>query len=223
MDLNNIDKLVQNQEVDKETTQQMDAYTMALMQVIHSDQTGGSMVEMLKSAPPEQSIPMAAMEANNLVESALKNQGVEPKDEVKMAGAIYLVSDLAELGNAAQIWDKPVDKEVMPSLFQETLTKYIHKGLADGSIDPVELQAQTEPLLNDTQKEVGVTSAAALGLPTSPTADMGIDEYTRRQTKPLEDENKKLKGMLQKGQMQAQAQQGQPQGGPQGQPQGGAR
>jgi hypothetical protein len=196
MNLDQVDQMVQGKEVDPETQAQIDAYIMTLMQVIHSDETGGSMVELLKAAPPEQSVPQAALEANGLVENIMSKKGKKPKDEVKMAGMIYLTADLVELGNAANAWEQPVPEDQVVPLFQNTLQKYIHKGLKDGSIDPIELQAQTEPLLNEKQMSIGAQSASALGLPASPTAEMGIDAYAQKKRAPLEKENAKLKSLL---------------------------
>lgn len=197
MNLGNVDKLIQGQEVDEETQHQMDAYIMTLMNIVHSDQTGNSMVELLKAGPPEQSVPQASLEANAIVEKALKGKGIEPKDEVKMAGAMYLAADLTELGNSSGAWEQPVeDPQAVIGYFQSTLQKYVHKGIKEGTIDPVELQAQTEPMLNEQQLAVGIKGAEALELPPSPTASMGMDEYAKRKSAPMEEENQKLKGLL---------------------------
>lgn len=184
------------EDLSPELKEKMDVYIMALMHIVHSDKTAGGIVEMLKSAPPDKSIPFTSIEVNKLVEKSLDAKGKKVDDSIKMAGAMYLTADLMEVGNATKSWDTPVSEEQLPTFFQTTLTEYIKQGVKGGSIDPVELQAQTEPLLNDKQRKVGTTAAASMGLPHSPTAEMGIDASIQKKTRPLEEENKKLKGIL---------------------------
>lgn len=194
--VDNAMKMMQGEEVAPELQEKMDAYTTALMHIVHSDKTHNGVVEMLKSAPPEKSIPFAAIEVNKLVEQSLGSKGKKVDDSVKMAGALYLTADLMELGNATKAWETPVKEDQFTQLFQETLQSYVHGGLKDGSIDPVELQAQTEPILNEQQRQAGTTVASSMQLPDSPTAEMGMDKVIGDRTKPLEQENKKLKGLL---------------------------
>ncbi len=188
----------QEQKVDPKLQKQMDSYIAALMYSMHNPKTSGNVIEMLKSAPPEQSIPYTAMQLNSQIEQSFsKKMGGKVADEVKLAGAMYLASDLSELGNAAKLWEKPVSEQDVPKMFQGIVTKYIHQGLKDGSIDPIKLQADTEPLLNDKQRQIGQTLQKEIGLPDQPTESMGVDMYLKKKITPIEQENQKLKGMLQ--------------------------
>lgn len=213
MELQKATDLVEGKEVDPKLQKEMDHYVTALMYVMHNPKTADSVVEMLKSAPPEESIPYTALHLNKQVEQsyAKKNKG-PVKDEVKLAGAMYLASDLSELGTVAKVWDRPVNKEEYPNMFSSIVSKYIHNGLADGSIDPIKLQADTEPLLNEKQREIGGTIQRELGLPDKPTASMGMDMYAQKKTAPLQKENQELKARLSE-QQQLQQQQQQQQGG----------
>lgn len=196
------------QEVDPKTQQEMDKYVASLMYVMHNPKTNKNVVDMLGSGPPEQSIPSTALYINDTVEKTFSKKTQSPvKDEVKLHGAMYLASDLAQLGNAAGIWDTQVDDQKVPVLFQKIVSKYIHKGIKEGTLDPIKLQADTEPLLNDEQRSIGSQLQGKLGLPNEPTASMGIDTLIKNKTKPIEDENAKLKATLAQ-QQQAQQQQG---------------
>ena len=193
------------QEVDPRTQKEMDSYVASLMYVMHNPKTNKNVVDMLGSGPPEQSIPATAMYINDAVEKTFSKKIQGPvRDEVKLHGAIYLASDLSELGNAARVWEEPVTEQKLPSLFQSIVSKYVHKGLKEGTIDPIKLQADTEPILNEQQRAIGSRIQQELGLPGEPTASMGIDTLIRNKTKPMEDENAKLKATLaQQQQMQA--------------------
>jgi hypothetical protein len=171
---------------------------------------------MLGSGPPEQSLPFTALQVNSLVEGGVKEkQGSDIDTTVKVAGAIYLVADLIEIGNASAGWG--ITEEQATPLLQETMKQYIHQGIRDGSIDPVALQQDTEPLLNEAQRDVGMQLSGELGMSDGPTAQMGIQKITSDKMAPLEKENKMLKGQLKGGQGQGQVA---PQGQPQPQPQG---
>lgn len=201
-------------DVDPKLKASMEDYTAVLMNVIHSPETNGSVVEMLSGGPAQESIPFTANQVNDMVlQSIAKKQGAKkPEDAVLMAGAIYLVTDLAELGNAADVFEQPVGEQDMAPLLQKTMQSYIQKGLKDGTIDPVQLQTDTEPYLNEEQRGVGLMMGNELGQPTEPTAGMANDQIVQKKVAPLEKENAALKqksGALQKAQGQAAVGQGQ--------------
>lgn len=207
-------KLMSGEQVPPKLKHEMDSYVAALMHIVHNSKTADNVVNMLKAAPPEESIPTVALQVNAEVEKAFAAKKQEKvSDSVKIAGAIYLASDLTELGNVSKAWDTPISEQDVPKMFQSIVSKYIHNGLKDGSIDPIQLQKDTEPILNEQQKQVGQTIQQKLGLPEQPTASMGVDTYVQKKTAPLEKENTQLKSLLQKQQMAQAAQQQQQQGG----------
>ena len=201
-----VEQMEGQQQVDPKLQKEMDKYVASLMYVMHNPKTSKNVLDMLGSGDPEQSIPATALYLNETVEKAFakKTQGAV-KDEVKLHGAMYLASDLSELGNAAKVWEQPVAEDKVPIMFQKIVSKYIHKGLKEGTLDPIKLQADTEPLLNEQQRAIGSRVQQELGLPNEPTASMGIDTLIRNKTKPMEDENAKLKATLAQ-QQQASAQ-----------------
>lgn len=184
------------EDVSPQLKKQMDSYIISLMHVIHNQQTSKSVVETLRSAPPEESIPATAIQLNSMVEPTFQKKFGKIDDSVKIAGALYAVSDLVELGNVSGSFQQEVSKDQVVPLFQKTVSKYVHMGLADGSIDPIKLQMDAEPLLNDKQKQIGSTIQKELGLPDQPTLSMGIDTITKSKTKPLEQENQKLRSLI---------------------------
>lgn len=184
-------------DITPELQHKMDTYNAALMQIMHNPKTSKSVVEMLKSAPPEQSIPSVALQLTDTVSKSFEKKGTKVEDSVKLCGAMYLVSDLSEIGNTAGLWDKEVTSDQIGPLLTKVLTRYIHSGLRDKSIDPVQLQEQAQDLFSDKQKEIGGTIQKKLGLPDEPTVSMGVDAYTQKKTAPLEQENAQLKQQLQ--------------------------
>lgn len=184
-------------DITPELQHKMDTYNAALMQIMHNPKTSKSVVEMLKSAPPEQSITSVALQLTDTVSKSFEKKGTKVEDSVKLCGAMYLVSDLSEIGNTAGLWDKEVTSDQIGPLLTKVLTRYIHSGLRDRSIDPVQLQEQAQDLFSDKQKEIGGTIQKKLGLPDEPTVSMGVDAYTQKKTAPLEQENAQLKQQLQ--------------------------
>lgn len=184
-------------DITPELQHKMDTYNAALMQIMHNPKTSKSVVEMLKSAPPEQSITSVALQLTDTVSKSFEKKGTKVEDSVKLCGAMYLVSDLSEIGNTAGLWDKEVTSDQIGPLLTKVLTRYIHSGLRDKSIDPVQLQEQAQDLFSDKQKEIGGTIQKKLGLPDEPTVSMGVDAYTQKKTAPLEQENAQLKQQLQ--------------------------
>lgn len=192
-------------EVTPEMQAKSDAYVTTLMHMMHNPKTAKSVQDMLKAAPPEQSIPSVTLQLNQAAEGSF-SKGGKLEDQVKLTGAMYTVLDLAEIGNTGNLWGKKLGEKDIQVCLQEVLTRYIHSGLKDGSIDPIELQAEAEKLFNDKQKEVGSSIQKEAGLPDAPTTSMGIDTYTKNKTKPLEQENQELRRLIQQ-QQQAQVQQ----------------
>lgn len=182
-------------EVDPQTQKEIDLVQASLMQLIHSPETASSVMEELKSGPPEMTIPVIANSRMEMLKSD-PNLEKEISPEAIIAGGLYAVVDLSILGNEAGIWEEPVNEQKMMEIFQDTGSKYIHKGLRDGRIDPIELQSSSELLFNDKQRQAGGMVAQEIGLPSQPTAGMGVDRIIQDTTKPLEEENQKLKGLL---------------------------
>ena len=189
----------QPKELDKETQ----AYISAMMKMLHDRQSSPQIVQMLKESPPEESIPAVALTLNDNFESQLKSQGKQPKLETLLIAGTYLVADLVEIGNAAQAFE--VTEDQVPMLLQSTMQKYIERGLKDGSIDPVELQAAVEPLMGEEHKAAGIMMAEDNGLPMEANQRTAMEAYGRqremaannRNAAKMAQEQQKQKGMMQ--------------------------
>lgn len=183
-------------------TQQDQAYINGLMKMLHSPKTGGKVVEMLKSAPPEKSIPQAAMMINGQFEAMLGEKGQKASLETRLMGGVYLVSDLVEIGDAAAAWEQPLDPENdLPLLLEGTIQMYIEKGLADGTIDPIELQQKVEPLMSDEHRQLGLEAANMTGIPTEPDQSTAMEAYASQRERKVMDKASNQQANSQRSQM----------------------
>lgn len=149
---------------------EIDVYSTAAMKMMHDKATQPAVINMLRSAPVDQSIPATAMQINAQLEKSMK-----PKKDVVLAGSVMLVSDLFELVAAAGIAPQATEDEIK-GIYPDTLQKYIHEGLKNKTIDPIELQKSVEGLMSDEQKQLGSEIAGEQGLPSSPTAGMAANK-----------------------------------------------
>jgi len=152
-------------EVTPEQEQKTNAYVQGLSRLLHSKDTKPQIYEMLKVGDPMSTIPQTALTINDQMESAFKQKGTEPDLDTLIAGAQFLISDLIEIGNAGGFFElNKEDPQVMGPLLTNTMQPWIEKHLADGSLDPVELQEKVEPLMAPKSIESGQQVAADNGL-----------------------------------------------------------
>lgn len=166
-------------EVDPQLEQETNAYITGLMKVLHSKETSRSVLDMLSSGPPEQSIPSTALLVNAQMEDAARSKGKPPSLEVLLNAGVYLTQDLIEIGNAAGIFEV-ADEEQVGGLIKGTLQAYIEKGLKDKTIDPVELQEKVEPLMDEMQSAAGLEAAGATGIPAKPDQMTAMEQYATK-------------------------------------------
>jgi hypothetical protein len=159
-----------------ELSQADQAYISGLMKLLHSKDTAPHVEEMLKSGPPEQTIPATALQINGQMEEAA---GQKPPLETALIAGVYLVQDLIEIGNAAGYFELQ-DPEQMKPILQTTMQQYIEAGLQDGTIDPVELQEKVEPLMDEEQRATGMQAAELTGIPKAPTQETAMSAYGRQ-------------------------------------------
>ena len=181
-----------------------DVYLTGLSQLLYDGKTKGKVVESLKSASPEKSIPNTAIVLNEQMEKQVSSKGKPPTLATKINANLFLVSELVEMGNAAGIF--VMNQEEMVGVFQATLQQYIHKGIKEKTIDPMELQDAMEGLMTPEQKQQGLQAAQEIGVPQEAGVGQAMEKYAGDK---LHKQEQKHKGMLQK--MQQQQQQGQPQ------------
>ena len=170
-------------------------YKTVVTKVMHGKENRDNVLNLLRSyKDPELAVPEVAKLVVQHADSLMKTKA---PNEYKLGLSGYIISDLIEIGTAAKIWP-PVDPDEAKAIYVDTVQDHIHQGLKDGTIDPIELQKQTEPMMNEQQKQYGMAMGQANGV--NPVVD------PRATTRVLLDTQKK---QMEKQQQQQQ----QPQGG----------
>lgn len=171
-----------NPKVQKEA----EAYITGLSKMLHSKETSRQVVGMLEAGDPQVTVPETALQVNSMMEQSVKKK---PSLDVLVNAGAFLVSDLIEIGNAAGIFEITEPEQIEPIL-KSTMQTYIEKGLADGSIDPVELQNMAEPMMDEEHRAAGLEGAEMFGVPTEANETTAMSVYGAQQ---------KRKGMMQGG------------------------
>ncbi|RLF65920.1 MAG: hypothetical protein DRN30_03095 [Thermoplasmata archaeon] len=186
----------------KQKMDQLDSYVAMVMKLIHNEEARPAVLEMLRADPdPMVSIPGAANTIGTKISKSITDRGAKAAQDVEIASFQFMVNDLAQLADSEQIYAEPVaTEEKIGGLMQASMQKYIETGLASRSIDPIQLQRETEMLMNEQQKEVGMGYAPE-GMPTEPTTQMAANQETdaavykeRQKTEAAQDQVSALEG-----------------------------
>lgn len=169
----------EEQKIDPKIQREAEAYILGLSKMLHSKNTSPKVQEMLKAGDPQETIPEVAMLVNDQMEQAATKGGKKPSLDTLVAASQFLVGDLIEIGNASGAFKLESEDEVAMVL-QNTMQKYIEKGLADGSLDPIELQKKTEPLMSEEHRNAGLRGAEASGVPTEPSQMTAMEAYAKQ-------------------------------------------
>jgi len=170
-----IQKEAKGQELPPRLKKEMSGYKTILTKLMHSPKKQEVTMELLSAGPPQISVPNAALTINQEAEMIMEKKGIKISQASKLAGSVFLVSDLIELGNASGVFgQETVDEQEAQLIYQDTLQDYIQRGLKDKTIDPMELQQQVEPLMTQEQKAVGMKFAQGTGVPMKPTSQQVI-------------------------------------------------
>lgn len=159
-----------------EFSQADQAYLAGLMKLLHSKETAPQVDAMLQSAPPEKSVPQAAMVLNDQMEMAVTEKSWKPTLDTLFAAGAFLVNELITIGNTGGFF-KVESEEQAKLIFETTFKSYITKGLKDGSIDPVELQAKVEPLMTESQRTTGLKAAYLTNTKMEPDQQTVMESY----------------------------------------------
>lgn len=170
--------------IDPKLEKEAQAYVSGLSNMIHSKGTRNQVYEILKSGPPESSIPQASLLVNGQMEKAISAKGSKPSLDVLLVAGVYLVHEMVEIGDAGGFFK--VNEEQLASITQDTMQQYITKGLEDGSIDPVELQKAVEPLMNEEQKTMGLEAGEAMGVPPKAGQSAAMEQYASGRVRDVE-------------------------------------
>lgn len=132
-------------------------YKIILMDMTHRKEVRDEVIKILKSSPdPLITVPTAAMTVNDNARRALKQSGVEVKEDVQIIASQFLISDLIELGTASGAFEKP-DEGDIKAIVEDTYSQYVERGLKDRSIDPIQLQLEAEKFMDQDQLTAGLT------------------------------------------------------------------
>lgn len=162
-------------EASPEMQKKGEAYNMGLMNLVYSKGTKDAVYQILQSGEPSKTIPEAATLINSRMKEAVQQKGKDVDLATRVQGVVFTTMELANLGTAAGFFKLTEDD--MPQIVQESLKKYIHMGLKDGSIDPIEAQQAAESLMTEEEKAKGRQIAAQQGYPTEPGVSAAMEKY----------------------------------------------
>jgi hypothetical protein len=166
---------------DPKLNKEVDAYSSGLINLIYSRETNGQIYEILKSAPPEVSIPKATLLVNDVMEKKLQEKGQKPSLDVLLNSGILLIKELIDIGLAGGFFE--LEKEEVMPILQDTMQQYIEKGLKDGSIDPIELQQATEKIMPEDMKQQALQEGSRIGMPQQPGVGAAMEMYANERVK----------------------------------------
>lgn len=183
----------EGQEMDPKVAKQLESYVMILMNIIHGKESAGMVMDVLKSgadeegaeADPFNTVPQAAMAINDMALQITSSEGIDINFSTQLGGSAYLIPDLLELGVAANLWEE-LSEEDVAAVFEDTLEMVITRGLKDGSIDPIQLQLDVEPLMSKNQKSAGDAFASELGLESEPSQQAMSDQHANSRVRKAE-------------------------------------
>ena len=163
---------------------QLDNYSDNATLAVYSKKTQPTVLNLLQSGNgPVDGLSRAAFFVHNQLEGGLRQKGEHMTYQTLFFGAAHLVSELSVLAEAAKIFTL-TPQERMDG-FKGAIKMYFEAGLkifkeqgrnAPGAIDPVILQKEIEPLLNDKQREMGMRMAEKEGLSKTPPGPVSMQQ-----------------------------------------------
>lgn len=189
------------QDASPEMKREIEAYSSGLINMVYDKKTSAEVYEMLKSAPPEQSIPHATLTINSRMEEAIRGAGQKPKLGVILNANMALIQELLTVGTEGGFFE--VAEEQIPAILQTAMKSYIQDGLKKKTIDPVELQQALEPLMDEETKSQANIVGEQMGVPKEPGVDAAMETYAGQR------EGAQKQQMLQQQEAQARQSQGQ--------------
>jgi len=146
---------------------QLDAYTDNATLIIYGEKTQESILQELQSGShPIESVALTANHVHRLLADGLAKTGEQMTDQTIFLGGTHVVSELINLGETAGLFEMS-NAERMDAL-QYTIQLYFEEGLKNGTIDPVALQKEIEPLLTPEQRQYGLSMVNSSGVSKTP-------------------------------------------------------
>lgn len=177
-----VDKYVQEvgedgaPELSPEQQRSVDAYIQVLTELLHSPKSRDSVVATLTASPdPFDCVPTAAVATNDMGVNLMKQAGQDAHFGIQLGASHFLITELIHLGYAAAGWEDLTEDE-FNGIYEDSLQMVIERGLADGSIDPIQLQLETEPLLDENQRAGAKAFQQEAGLEDEPSQAAMVDQ-----------------------------------------------
>jgi len=151
------------QNLSAEEVSQLDAYSDNATKIIYSEKSQAAILQELQTFDnPVQNIAEAANHIHRLLQESMEKDREQMTDKVMFLGATHVVSELINLAESAGLFS--LDDKGRIDALQSTLMVYFKRGIENGTIDPVELQKEIEPLLTDEQRQMGMSNIEQSGV-----------------------------------------------------------
>jgi len=165
--------------------------------LIYSKDLKDQMKKLLSQGEYAFTLPTATKVLYKNIRMIMKKQGQDASLEDKLAIALTAFSELLELGTAMGLVPQDIPEDEQESILRSALQDEIKEGLANGDIDPIELQEAIEPLLPQDFKDEGKRIAQSSGISEQPTQEMVSSRMKEDATRPLRVENERLRSQTQ--------------------------
>ena len=172
---------------------QLDAYRDNATIVVFSEDSQAAILQQLQVGEnPIDGVASTAYTIHRQLEESLKQTGEQMTEVTLVLGAAHLVTELVVLAEAAGLYT--LDPGERAEAFRHAAMKYFETGLKNGSIDPVKLQQEIEPLMNQEQRAFGEGHAEQNKLLKTPPPS-GFGRSTPQQAPPQQGEGILTGGM----------------------------
>ena len=161
---------------------QLDAYRDNATIVVFSEESQAAILQQLQVGEnPIDSVANTAYTIHRQLEESLKRTGEQMTEVTLVLGAAHLVTELIVLAEAAGLYTLEAGDRA--EAFRHAAMKYFEVGLKNGTIDPVKLQQEIEPLMNEEQRAFGEGHAEQNNLLKTPPPS-GFGRTTPQQAPP---------------------------------------
>lgn len=165
-----------------------------LTDMLYHPETKQSVQAMLKSSPPNVSIPGATNAVFQKFEDMIAQKQKKPMPlDMRLASGVALFSEVMELSEDMEVIPEDLSESDVQGLLKDTMQQYIQKGLKTKSIDPIELQQQVEPLLSEDERAIGLQMGANQGTPPELTGPVAAEGMYQQRVAPMETKTAALK------------------------------
>lgn len=146
---------------------QLDAYRDNATILVFSEESQAAVLQSLQAGDnPIDSVAQTAFLLHSRLEQSLAETGENMTEVTMLLGAAHLVSELIYLAEIAGLYQ--LNNQDRLEAFRHAAMKYFEAGLKDGSIDPVKLQKEIEPLMTKEQREAGLGAMEQFGVMKTP-------------------------------------------------------